>query len=669
MPGPPAPANKEKTGERLNRKERRSQKAAGGLAAGGAQAPARFDQASRLFAQAVQAHQANRLEEAESLYRQVVALDPGQAEAWSYLGVVSQQKGAGAEAIEAFGRAVALRPGSADFVNNLGIAYLKQENFEAAGRQFEKAIALNPWLAQAHYNLGLVLRKQKKPMKAMACFRQAIALVPKYGNAYLSLGNLLTDYGMYDEAAAEFRNLLSFAPNARVVRFNLANTLKAARRYKEAADVAREMLEAEPNDATGHNIMAMFLWSIGRQDEAEASARRAIELDPKLVDAYATLGLTLTAVGRFEEAVECFNTALDLQPDHAEAIQRLTTASKECSTREFAERIERILPQERPPAQTAALEFSLGKIYDDIGDYERAFEHYRAANDIAVPEPQFEPEAWNAIMDRRMAVFTPQYFTARKNFGSESRRPIFIFGMPRSGTTLTEQIIASHPQVAAGGELETFPDLVKKLPKRVGTGTKYPECALEMSAETAQAMAADYLAALDEVSADAPHVTDKVPFNFKDLGLIAALFPKAVFIHCRRDPLDTLLSCYFQNFRRDLDFTFRIEHLAAYYRGYRRIMDHWRKVLPVPMLELDYEELIENQEEVSRRLIAHCGLEWDERCLRFHKTEREVRTSSVWQVRQPIYKSAKRRWKNYEAHLGPLRAALGEYVAEPAAAP
>lgn len=655
----------------MNRKQRRSQKAAGGAPgpAAGAQAPARFNRAAALFAEAVQAHQANRLDDAESLYRQVVALDPAQAEAWSYLGVVCQQKDAAAEAIECFSRAVRLRPGSADFVNNLGIAYLKQENFEAAGGQFEKAIKLNPWLAQAHYNLGLVLRKKKMPMKAIACFRQAIALVPNYGNAHLSLGNLLTDYGMYDDAAAQFRQMLSFTPNARVVRFNLANTLKLARRYKEAADVAREMLQAEPNDPTGHNIMATFLWSIGRQEEAEASARRAIELNPKFADAYATLGLVLTAVGRFDEAVECFNRTLELQPDHAEAIHRLSTASKDYSTREFAERIEALLAEERPPARIAALRFALGKIYDDIGDYERAFEHYQAANLTAVPEVGFQPEAWDDVMNRRMAVFTPGFFTAHKDFASDSRRPIFIFGMPRSGTTLTEQIIASHPEVAPGGELDAMPTLIRQLPRRLGTKTEFPECVEEMSAEAARAVGAEYLAALDEISAEARHVTDKVPFNFKDLGLIAALFPNATFIHCRRDPMDTLLSCYFQNFVRGLDFTFRLEHLAAYYRGYRRIMDHWRNVLPVPMLELDYEELIENQEEVSRRLIAHCGLEWDDRCLQFHETERAVRTASVWQVRQPIYKTAKKRWKRYEAFLGPLREALGEYAEEPATAP
>jgi hypothetical protein len=241
--------------------------------------------------------------------------------------------------------------------------------------------------------------------------------------------------------------------------------------------------------------------------------------------------------------------------------------------------------------------------------------------------------------------------------------------MPRSGTTLTEQIIGSHPDVAPGGEHGAVQALIRQLPKRLGTNTQYPESMLEMSAEAAHGVAADYLAALTEVSPDAPHVTDKVPFNFRDLGLIAMLFPNAVFIHCRRDPLDTLLSCYFQNFRRELNFAFRLDYLAAYYRGYRRLMDHWRKVLPVPMLELDYEKLIENQEEVSRRIIAHCGLEWDDRCLHFHETDRAVRTASVWQVRQPIYQTAKRRWKNYAAYIGPLREALGEYAQEPAIAP
>ena len=188
-----------------------------------------------------------------------------------------------------------------------------------------------------------------------------------------------------------------------------------------------------------------------------------------------------------------------------------------------------------------------------------------------------------------------------------------------------------------------------------------------MTAVAARGLVDEYLAALEKLNSGAPHVTDKNPFNYKELGLIASLFPKATFIHCYRDPIDTCLSSYFQNFSREMAFAFNLEKLGAYYRGYRRIMDHWQEVLPVSVLHVNYEELIANQEEVSRRLIAHCGLEWDDNCLQFHKTERGVRTASVWQVRQPMYKTSARRWKKYEPYIGPLLEALGEYGRDPAA--
>ena len=207
--------------------------------------------------------------------------------------------------------------------------------------------------------------------------------------------------------------------------------------------------------------------------------------------------------------------------------------------------------------------------------------------------------------------------------------------------------------------LETISNQVVALPERLG-GPRYPECAAALDPDTARDLAREYLAVLDAVNPHAARVTDKMPMNFQNLGLIALMFPSAAFVHCRRDPVDVCLSCYFAKFGRFLDFSYSLENLGAFYRGYWRLMSHWRRVLPVQMLEVDYEETVADQEGVSRRLIAHCGLEWDDRCLQFHKTERAVRTASVWQVRQPIYKTSVERWRRYERHLGPLIAALGE---------
>jgi len=642
----------------MNRKERRQVQAGGRAPAAAAGLGPAGGDAAALFARGVAALQGQRFQEAEGLFRHVAALEPGHAEAHNWLGVACQQQGKGQEALWHLRKAAELAPDSPDFANNLGITELKLGDLDAAAAAFEKALALNPELAQARYNLGLVFQRQRKRAKAIACFRQAIALVPNYANAYLSLGNALSDAGLHDEAIAVLRRLVAFAPGVPAPLFNLAAALRAAQRFEEAAEVARQILSLDPNNVVAHNIMALFLWSARRHREAEAAARHAIALDPNLPDAHCTLGTVLTTLGRLDEARAHLEKALALEPNYPEAVYQLTLASKADSTPDLAARAEALLKSDPPRDQAAALRFALGKIYDDNGDYSRAFENYRAGNELLKREPAFDAANWAAYVDRMIAAFPPGFFAQRKSFGSDSRRPMFIVGMPRSGTTLVEQIIASHPRAAAGDELEIIPSLTGTLARRLGAAAPYPECVTAMDEDKARELTTEYLANLDAISATAERVTDKLPQNFRDLGFIALLFPQATFIHCRRDPVDTCLSCYFAKFDRHLAYTYDLESLGAYYREYRRLMAHWRQVLPVSILDVDYEELVENQEAVSRRIVAHCGLEWDDRCLDFHKTERPVLTASVWQVRQPLYKTAVARWRRYESFLGPLRAAL-----------
>ena len=645
----------------MNRKERRQSRAQGRRAAGAAQprggAPGSGEVAA-LFAQAGAALQAGRLQQAETLFRRVLQLDPNHADAHNWLGVVCQQMGGHSEAVEHLRMAVALRPGSADFANNLGIAELALGDLDAARHSLEKALKLNPKLAQAHHNLGLAFQKRREFEPAIACFRQAIALVPDYMNARLNLGNVLSDSGKYDEAIAQFRKLVEIAPQSREGHFNLARALKTAQRFDEAAAEARKVVALDPRNIEARNLLSWCLLKLERYEEAEAETRQALSLDPRSVEAHDRLGTILTTLGRFDEAVESYEAALAVRPNDPAALYGLTNASKTYSTAAMADRIEALLTAGPAQEQKSLLHFSLGKIYDDLDDCERAFESYRRGNELAVPETSFDANIWAEYVDRMIAAFTPAFFETRKSFASSSRRPVFIFGMPRSGTTLTEQIIASHPDVAAGGELETMGDLSRDLPERLGTAARFPECVVDMDESAAAAVAKDYLAVLEKIDAAASRVTDKMPQNFQILGLMALLFPQATFIHCRRDPLDTCLSCYFTKFDRHLEFSYSLENLGAYYRGYRRLTAHWRKVLPAKMLEIDYEDMIADQEGVSRRLIAHCGLEWDDRCLAFHKTDRAVTTASAWQVRQPIYKASLKRWQRYERFLAPLRAAL-----------
>ncbi len=605
----------------MNRKERRHQQTLGRRAGAPGPGPG-----AAAFAQAGLAFQAGRFADAESLLRQTLRYEPNHADAHHWLGVVLGHKGDGRGALDHLRKAVALKPVSADFSNNLGIAQLNQGDLDGAQKSFEQAVKLNPRLAAAHHNLGLVFKERRDWDRAIACFERAIELVPNYMNAHLNLGNALSRGGKRDAAIAQFQRLIAIAPDSKEAYYNLAADLRDAKRFEEAV----------------------------------AAAGKAVVLDPNCAEAHNVLGSVYTTLGRFDDARKSLEAALAIRPDYAEAIFNLTTASKELSTPETAARIERLLQSASAQDQASVLHFALGKVQADLGAYDSAFEHYRAGNDLSVPDAIFDAKIWAEYVDRMIAVFTPGFFAARTNIGDTSRRPVFIFGMPRSGTTLTEQIIGSHPQAAMAGELETIVKLVDALPERLGSEQRFPGCAAAIGETAVRSLAAEYLAAVGAVSPDASRVTDKMPMNYQNLGLIALMFPSATYIHCRRDPIDTCLSCYFARFGRDLDFSYSLENLAAYYSGYRRLMAHWRRVLPVKMLEVDYEQTVADQEGVSRRLVAHCGLEWDDRCLQFHKTERAVRTASVWQVRQPIYKTSVERWRRYERHLGPLIKALQE---------
>ena len=641
----------------MNRKERRESQARERRTGAGA-APARTP-VDMLFAQGGAALQAGRWREAESLFGQVVRAEPVHADAHNWLGVAAGQQGKNRDALEHFARAVALHPASADFVNNLGLAQLNAGDVDAAKRSFETALRLNPQFPIAHYNLGLAFQKKLEFDAAAASFRRAIALAPNFVNAHLNLGNALQDGGKSEEAIAQFRKLAALAPNSRESHFNLARALKTAKQYAEAAREARNVIALDPKSIEARLLLVQCLFRAELYDEADAEARQILAMNPASIEAHNSRGNIFLTLGKFDEAVASFEAALSVDPGDAEAIFGLTYASKACSTPAMASRIETLVRENPPQEQKSLLHFALGKVYDDIGDYPRAFENYRLGNDLAVPEALFDPEIWTAFIDRLIATFTPEFFAERREFGSASERPVFVVGMPRSGTTLTEQIIASHPQVAAGGEMQAIAALVAGLPDRLKSGRRFPECVDELDGAVVEKMAAEYLATLDKFGAETARTTDKMPMNFQNLGLMALMFPRAAFIHCRRDALDTCLSCYFAKFGQHLDFSYSQSNLAAYYRGYARLMDHWRRVLPVRLMEVDYEDMVADQEGVSRRLIAHCGLPWDDRCLAFDKTERAVRTASVWQVRQPIYKTSVKRWQRYDAFLEPLKAALG----------
>jgi hypothetical protein len=306
----------------------------------------------------------------------------------------------------------------------------------------------------------------------------------------------------------------------------------------------------------------------------------------------------------------------------------------------------------------ADLHFALGKLYDDCREYDAAFAHFREGNALVRRGYSYDPAEFEHQVDRLISVYTREFFTGRRHYGTDSDQPVFIFGMPRSGTTLVEQILASHPEVHGAGELTYFNEAVSEPRHGLWTAETYPERLLELGAGEVRFLGEAYLQRLRRDAATAPRITDKMPQNFLCLGFIALLFPRAHYIHCRRDARATCLSVYFSYFAGVHPYAYDLSELGRYYRQYLRLMEHWRAVLPVRILDVEYEKLVGHPETESRRLIAHVDLPWDDRCLAFAETERPVRTRSLWQIRQPIYAESLEKWRNYERHLQPLLEAL-----------
>jgi tetratricopeptide (TPR) repeat protein len=620
---------------------------------------------------ALACHRSGDLSQADAIYAQIVAHDPANSEAVHLRGVVAYQKGDYPAAVSAIQRALALAPNSPAYLNNLGLAYQALGRLMEAAASYQAALNLAPSFAQAMSNLGNVLGEQGRWTEAETWSRQAIRLNPRMAEAYNGLGAALWHQGKASQAIANYRTALAIDPKFPYAMVNLGNALREQGNPAEAETLYRQAIAVNPAIAEAHNGLGVILWTSGAAVAAVASYREALRLAPGRADIHHNLGHAYRDLGQFDEAKREYSAALQLNPGDVKiryslsVIHRFTPADQS-----MIEELEAAGTRtDLSPFDRRQLHFALGKAYDDLGQYDRAFSHFHEGNELA--RPDFDRQMFVRLVERLEAWFPQSRFGAGADSGNPSQLPIFIVGMPRSGTTLVEQIIASHPQVYGCGELADTDVMANDLWGDRLSGPVVPAPPPGLEPNRLAQLAEAYLQRRRAVCGNALRVTSKMPTNFFHLGLIALLFPKARVIHCRRDPLDTCLSCFFTDFKKCPPYHYRLEDLGLYYRLYLRLMEHWRAVLPLAMLEIQYEDLVGRPEELSRRMIDFCGLAWDDRCLRYYETRRPVQTLSVWQVRQPIYSTSIDRWKHYIQHLEPLLRALApeagaEALAEPA---
>jgi tetratricopeptide (TPR) repeat protein len=499
----------------------------------------------------------------------------------------------------------------------------------------------------------------------------------------LTQGNRSIAQGAYAEAIAFYQDLLRLNPRHAAALNNLGSALYKLGRYREAEGNFYQAIRINPDFPDAHSNIGNMLLLKGQYTDAENSLRRALKLSPRFVDARINLGLTLAFLSRLRDAKSHFEKALKYEPRNADALFGMSLIAKTeggfeqagallgralqinpkmpralasqtglrkmtSSDSAWLESAQEVATSGIAPVDESELRFAMGKYYDDIGDFKRAFENYKRANELLKPiaEP-FGREAYQRFVDTMIQVYTPGVFARVDGGASASMKPVFVVGMPRSGTSLTEQIIASHPSAKGAGELAFWTHVVQEYEAAIEEGP--------LGESTRDKLAEAYLRVLETKADEALRIVDKAPVNSDHLGVIHSVFPNARIIYMQRDPIDTCLSCYFQKFVLSLNFTMDLSDLAYYYRQHQRLMAHWRAVLPPgSILDVPYEELIVDQEGWTRKILDFLGLEWDEQVLDFHNTKRAVVTASFWQVRQKIYKNSVRRWRNYEKFIGPL---------------
>lgn len=600
-----------------------------------------------------------QLDEAVAAFKEAIDLRPEFALAYNNLGGVYRDLEKPDEALAAYREAVRLAPTLPLALSNLGQALLEKGEKDESEKYCKEAVRLSPQFPEGLSNLGNVLRAKDNLKDAKDCYRIALKMRPGVAMIHSNLGQALQQEGNLDEAIKCYQQAIALDSKSSRFESYLASALAEKDDYAGAAQHYRRALELKPNFAEAHNGLGSVLHEQGDFKGAIAAFEEALKLKPDFADAFSNLGGAYAELGDMEKANFYYREAIRCDPEYVGALSVLTTHERDKMPEEDIKKMEEFLAREH------LTDWKRSTLHHGLAHYYDAKKEYAVAADHAAKGNAFRKEIWirqgkgysaddhTGFVTFLMKQFTPSFFERVKGWGLDTEVPVFVCGMPRSGTTLLEQILGSHPRIFGAGELAIAKDTFDKLPKWMDKQVAPSLLVPELTKEVVQIAGNEHLSRLRPYHPTADRIVDKMPDNYMWLGFLAAIFPKAKFIYSNRDLHDVAVSCWITNFKQirwasdQLDIANRI-------RNHMRLMDHWRKVLPVPLLEVKYEETVDDLEGVARKMLDFVGVEWDPACLAFHESKRAVRTASLSQVRQPVYKRSVQRWKNYEQALKPI---------------
>jgi tetratricopeptide (TPR) repeat protein len=592
------------------------------------------------------------LAEAEAVGRRAIKAGPKNASAHSNLGIVlyDLKKLDQAEAYHL--QTLALDPKMVGSLNNLGSIARERGNLIEAERYYKAALSANPQNFESANNLASVLIEAEQLKEARAVLVSLLRIKPDYAEAHRNMGRIFLNTTELDLAEFAFRKSLEFNPQLQEAYIGLSQVMYEKHQNTLALEAANFAYNLAPDESGVLHQLALCEADSGNSEKAILLYNRALEIKPDFAPSLMALGHLKMEVGDMDRATDYFKAALEAGTERLSplmALSRLTKMTEDSPI--FIElEAESKNIEASPPKKRIAYHYAMGKAFEDIKNYNMAFNNFARGAEIKRGTVKYDPDKTDQRTDQIIKAFTPKRIAQMRKASIDTAQPIFVLGMPRSGTTLTESILASHSQVFGAGEL---PDLLNLFPSSpdgpVLGGIE------DMKKEELTRRITDYARQVDSRAPGMHRITDKMPANFQMIGVIHSLLPNAKIIHVMRNPMDTCLSCFTRLFERSQLQSYDQVELGRYYLNYRRLVVHWSEVLPQhAFMELKYEDLVDDIEAQTRRMLSFCGLEWEAGCLEFHNDTRRVRTASVSQVRQPVYKSSVEKWRAYEAHLGPL---------------